>query len=240
MSHLQEIFSDLQLHSDKWEPYFDIYTRYLTEKLFDLREKQEKLVFVEVGVQKGGSLQMWSEYLAWNWSGLYGQQYDYQIYGIDINPECEKLEYADKNVHVVIGNQENPLFWDDFLKKVPKIDFFIDDGGHFMNQQILTFEKVFPHINEGGLYICEDCHTSYEFYNGGGLGYKGSFIEYAKSYIDVIHKNWWNELDTEMERRKLIGKDLTSVSFYDSIVVFEKDPKKEMKRVFPKKYSSSE
>jgi hypothetical protein len=71
-------------------------------------------------------------------------------------------------------------------------------------------------------------------YNGGGLRNRNSFIEYAKTYIDIIHQDWWSELDTELERKKKIGKDLTSVHFYDSMIVFEKFGKTEMKRVFPK------
>ena len=103
-----------------------------------------------------------------------------------------------------------------------------------MDQQILTFEKIFPKLCLNGVYICEDCHTSYMQYNGGGLNVKGSFISYAKSYIDVIHSSWWEEMNADLEQRKKIGKDLTSVHFYDSIVVFEKFGKTEMKRVTPK------
>jgi cephalosporin hydroxylase len=182
---------------------------------------------VEVGTQKGGSLEMWSEYLG---SGS-------EIIGIDIDPECAKLKYDYSGVKVVIGDQGDPKFWDDFLLKHPKIDIFIDDGGHFMDQQILTFEKVFPTMPIGGIYFCEDCHTSYMPYNGGGLRNRNSFIEYAKSYIDVIHSDWIMDIDAELERRKVIGKDLTSIHFYDSLVVLEKFGKKDMKRVFPKQFS---
>ena len=88
-------------------------------------------------------------------------------------------------------------------------------------------------FRSNSVYICEDTHTSYMPYNGGGFKVKGSFIEYAKQYIDVIHGNWINELDTSFEHVKKIGYDLTSVHFYDSMVVFEKFGKKDMKRVQP-------
>ena len=86
------------------------------------------------------------------------------------------------------------------------------------------------------VYICEDTHTSYMPYNGGGFQTKGSFLEYAKQYVDVIHSSWINDLDTEFERKKKIGYDLTSVHFYDSMVVFEKFGKKDMQRVSPIKF----
>jgi len=219
---LRKLFDDSPKHSDKWEPYFEVYERHLPKSTPHL------LKIVEVGTQRGGSLEMWSQHFKY----MYGS-----IIGIDIDPECAKLTYDDPRIQVVIGDQGDPKFWDDFLQKHPKIDIFIDDGGHFMDQQILTFEKVFPTMPIGGIYICEDCHTSYMPYNGGGLGNRRSFIEYAKTYVDIIHQGWWSELDTELERKKVIGKDLTSVHFYDSMCIFEKFGKQEMKRVFPKQFS---
>jgi cephalosporin hydroxylase len=228
---LRSIFENVSKHSDKWDNYFDVYCEHIG-KMRESGHTIEKLV--EVGVQKGGSLYMWDQYFArspWYYN-------ETKVVGIDIDPNCAKLKYEmsyeTPSIEVVIGDQGDPKFWDDFLAKHPKIDIFIDDGGHFMDQQILTFEKVFPHLSVGGVYFCEDCHTSYMSYNGGGLRNRHSFIEYAKTYVDIIHQDWWSELDTELERKKLITKDLTSIHFYDSIVVFEKFGKRKMKRVFPK------
>jgi len=217
---LRSIFDNVSKHSDKWENYFDVYHKHLYSIQFQSRPHK----LVEVGIQRGGSLEMWSKYI-----GPF-----HKVIGIDIDPECSKLTFDEPNIEVVIGDQGDPKFWDNFLKKNKNIDVFIDDGGHFMDQQILTFEKVFPTMPVGGIYICEDCHTSYMPYNGGGLRNRHSFIEYAKTYVDIIHQDWWSELDTELERKKLIAKDLTSIHFYDSMCVFEKFGKKKMKRVFPK------
>jgi hypothetical protein len=221
MTELRRIFDNTLNHpSDKWESYFGVYERHLS----DYRDREFNLV--EVGVQKGGSLDMWATYFP----------KAKKITGIDIDVECAKLKYDDPRIDVVIGDQADTLFWDSFLVKNPKIDVFVDDGGHFMDQQIMTFEKVFPQMPVGGVYICEDCHTSYMSYNGGGLGRTSSFIEYAKSYIDVIHWDWKENFTTQLERRYKIGKDLTGIHFYDSMVVFEKFGKKEMKRVAPNNF----
>lgn len=218
---LEHHFNEAKHSSDKWQPYFKVYEKHLEWK------GVEPFTLVEVGVQKGGSLEMWADFF----------RDSVTVIGVDVDPECAKLTYPGyTNISVEIGDQGKPEFWDDFLIRHPKIDVFIDDGGHFCDAQILTFEKVFPTMPVGGIYICEDCHTSYMPYNKGGLHYKNSFIEYAKSYIDVIHQDWWNELDTTLEKRKVIGKDLTSIHFYDSMVVFEKFGKPEMKRVFPKAF----
>jgi hypothetical protein len=220
MSLLREIFDESLSHpSDKWESYFDVYERHLS----NFRLNGKSIDLVEVGVQKGGSLDMWSTYFPNAKS----------ITGIDVDPECANLKYKNQKISVVIGDQSSAPFWDTFLVN-RNIDIFIDDGGHFMDQQILTFEKVFPLMPEGSVYICEDCHTSYMSYNGGGLNKSSTFIEYAKSYVDVLHWNWKEQYTTELERRWKLSKGLSSVHFYDSMVVFEKFGKKDMKRVSPR------
>jgi cephalosporin hydroxylase len=229
MSELRKFFDDVTKSSDKWEPYFEIYERHLKDTL----QNKRNISLVEVGVQKGGSLEMWAEWLKDHWTS-YIEKFD--IEGIDIDPECAKMVYADPRIKVTIGDQSSRGFWDEYLASKEKIDIFIDDGGHYMDQQILTFEKVFPKLSIGGVYVCEDTHTSYMSGNGGGLQRKGTFIEYAKGFVDVLHYNWKEEMTSDLEHKKHIAQGLSSVHFYDSVVVFEKFGKKEMKRVFPKQF----
>jgi hypothetical protein len=221
-THLEKLHYNLEKSSDKWEPYFEIYGRHLKPYL------GRSVSLVEVGVQKGGSLEMWSKYLCEKAT----------ITGIDVDKECLNLVYSQPNVKVLIGDQGSAEFWDGYLASKPKIDIFIDDGGHYMEQQILTFEKVFPYLPVGGIYICEDCHTSYMASNGGGLGRKSSFIEYAKNYVNVLHYDWKEQMNTDLEHYNKIGKDLSGLHFYDSVVVFEKFGKRNMHRVFPSKFGT--
>jgi cephalosporin hydroxylase len=245
MSSLREYyFNDLEKSSDKWESYFEIYDDHVSNSLYRLIDKQaqpRKFTFVEVGVQKGGSLEMWGKFFQDEQSCSQNSDmaFDIEIIGIDVDPECANLKYSMPNIQVIIGDQGDPSFWDKFLRDHSKIDIFIDDGGHFMEQQITTFERVFPSLSIGGVYICEDCHTSYMPYNGGGYKNPKSFIEYAKEYIDVVNSEWIMDNDKELNVKKFFGRDLTSVHFYDSMVVFEKFGKKEMKRVFPEKFRTS-
>ena len=53
MSHLEELHKKSEHSSDKWQPYFEVYESHLN-KFMDT-----DLNIVEVGVQKGGSLEMW-------------------------------------------------------------------------------------------------------------------------------------------------------------------------------------
>ncbi len=215
---LQELFYKADHSSDKWEPYFEVYQRHLT------RYKDKPITLVEVGVQRGGSLDMWAQFL----------HPDSKIIGIDVDPECANLEYKYPNVKVLIGDQVDPAFWDEFLKD-NSVDVFIDDGGHTMVQQITTFEKVFPKLNMGGTFICEDTHTSYWPHCGGKLFSKDSFIEYSKRYVDILHFDWKQETVADLEiKNKIASNGLSGLFFYDSMVVFEKFGKRNMYRVFAK------
>lgn len=220
MSRLREIFhNEITLGSDKWDPYFDVYETYFSKFV------NKSPVVVEVGVQSGGSLQMWRKYFG----------ADAKIIGIDIDESVLNLvPHYDRNTKLVIGNQESREFWDSFLQECPKIDIFIDDGGHLMNQQIVTFEKVFPHISDGGIFLCEDTHTSYMSHLSGGLNRQGTFIEYAKKITDVLnHKHI--EMPERISNLLSIKGSLKSVHFYNSIVVFMKDREQEFKRVIVNK-----
>jgi cephalosporin hydroxylase len=218
MNILRNFFDNSTHSSDKWEPYFDVYHRHLQHF------RGQPVTLVEVGVQKGGSLEMWSNYL--------GPQA--RIIGIDVDPECANLKYEQSNIEVIIGDQASPEFWTETLSKIGNIDIFIDDGGHTMDQQIVTLESVFPKLNMNGVFICEDCHTSYMSGFGGGLGSKNSFMEYCKSIIDIQHRRWHNTFITELDRKSSFVKELTSMHVYDSVVVLEKFGERNMQRVFPK------
>lgn len=99
---------------------------------------------LEVGVYSGGSLQMWKEY--------FGDKA--RVYGVDIEPMCRRFE--DDQTRILIGDQADKGFWQEVLREVPRLDVVIDDGGHQIDQQIATLESLLPHLQPGGVYICED------------------------------------------------------------------------------------
>lgn len=202
--------------SDKWLPYLGLYQKYLGGYV----SRPEGLL-VEVGVQAGGSLDMWAKFLPKGWT----------IIGIDIDPACAELKYDSPNVSVAIGNQADPEFWKTFLEgKV--IDIFIDDGSHMCDHQIETIKAVWQNLNDfGGTYIVEDIHTSYMPYNGGGLNRRTSFVEYAKGLFDVLHFSWKDHTTSDLEMKWRSVQGLQSVHMYDSMVVLEKGPAPTMERV---------
>lgn len=188
----------------KWHHYFEIYDRHFS------RFRNTEVNIVEFGVSHGGSLQMWKDY--------FGPKC--RIYGVDINPHCKQLE--EERVEIFIGDQENREFLKSLAAKIPKIDILIDDGGHTMTQQINTFEELFHRVDERGVYLCEDMHTSYWPKWEGGYRKPDTFVEYSKDFIDYI--NAWHS----MEKDRLDVSDFTrhvhSLHYYDSILVIEKRP----------------
>ena len=169
MNDLQKFFSNNQgrlLH--KWKHYFEIYNRHFS------KYRGTDVHIVEFGVSHGGSLHLWKDYFGAN----------AKVFAIDINPNCKELE--EDGIKIFIGDQQNRQFLRSLVKSIPRIDILIDDGGHTMKQQINTFEELFPHIDENGIYLCEDLHTSYWWKFGGGYKRKNTFIEYSKNFIDYI------------------------------------------------------
>lgn len=186
----------------KWMHYFDIYHRHFEK----FRGKQ--MTILEFGVSHGGSLQMWKHY--------FGRKA--RIIGVDINPECKRLE--EKQVEVFIGSQEDPVFLNELMKTIGDVDIVIDDGGHTMLQQNTTFDHVYMHVKPGGVYLVEDLHTSYWKEFGGGLRRNGTFIERAKELIDQLHA--WHSRDGESLAVDDFTRTTPSIHFYDSITVFER------------------
>lgn len=202
MNDLQKYFfenNDSMLY--KWMHYFEIYDRHFS------KYRGTEVNILEFGVFQGGSLKMWRDY--------FGPKAN--IYGVDINPHCKSLE--DDRIKIFIGDQEDRASLREIAKQIPRIDILIDDGGHRMDQQVNTFEELFPLISENGVYLCEDLHSSYWKRFGGGYKKKGTFIEYSKHLIDKV--NAWHS-----ETPRLTVTDFTksaaSMHYYDSILVIEK------------------
>lgn len=190
----------------KWDHYFDIYEKYFSHY------RDQPVNMLEIGISHGGSLQLWKKY--------FGSRA--HIYAIDINPDCKKLQ--EENTTIFIGSQSDRSFLHNVMAQLPDIDIILDDGGHTMEQQIVSFETLYLKVKEGGLYVVEDTHTSYWSEFHGGLRKPGTFIEYSKNLIDKMYENHLHEGNSLIYDD--ISKNINSVAFYDSIVVFEKQLRK--------------
>ena len=191
----------------KWMHYFDIYQRELGQL------QGHDISFLEIGVYRGGSIPMWK--------GFFGP--GSRLTFVDIDPAC--TAHADPGTTVEIGDQGDPAFLAELAEKHGPFDVIIDDGGHHSHQQIASFEHLWRHLKDRGLYLVEDTHTSYWPGFGGGFREEQSFIEYAKRLIDAVH-SWYTDQDDifPFDDR---ARETHALRFYDSIVVIEKELKSE-------------
>ena len=110
---LADIFTTTP-HVHKWQHYLPIYETALTPY------RGRPIRMLEVGVYKGGSLQMWRQYL----------HPDSTIVGVDIDPECKQFDNPANGVHVRIGAQQDTDFLAEVADEFGPFDVILDDGSH--------------------------------------------------------------------------------------------------------------
>jgi len=200
MSHpdLKQLFENVTQKSDKVDAYFSVY-----QNLFKQYRSRPNLVFVEVGVKNGGSLSMWREF--------FGPSA--RIIGIDYNPSAAGMR--ERGFEICIADQSSSEFWERFFRDVGPIDVLLDDGGHTNKQQIVTVECALDHINDGGLILVEDTHTSYMRSYGNPSRY--SFMNYAKMVADKIQVRAYPFKNAAPNR---FSKVVHSIAFFESMVAF--------------------
>jgi hypothetical protein len=135
--------------------------------------------FLEIGVNHGGSLELWRKY--------FGPEAS--IWGIDINPRCASLQ---GEFEVRIGSQDDPTFLLSVVKEMGGVDIVLDDGSHVASHQRSSFTTLFPVLADGGIYAIEDLCTSYWPGYEGGLDEAGGFLETVKDLIDDMHR-WYHD-----------------------------------------------
>jgi len=186
----------------KWLHYFEVYEFYFDR----LRGKPFRML--EIGVNRGGSMQMWKEY--------FGDQVE--IVGVDISPGCKNLE--EEQIQIRIGDQGDQGFLRSIKEEYETFDVIIDDGSHFNDHQILTFKELFSTLTKNGIYVCEDCHTSYWDDYRGGYKDSRSFIEFSKELIDQV--NAYHSKSKPDFSQDFYTRNIEFIHFYDSMVVFKR------------------
>lgn len=184
----------------KWHHYFDIYDRHFGP----FRGKPIK--FLEIGVAKGGSLDIWRKY--------FGE--DATIFGIDIDPSC--AEYDGKSGQVRIGSQADVGFLEATIEEMGGVDLVLDDGSHDSNHIRTSFQTLFPKMSGGGVYMVEDLHAAYWSNFSGGYRKKSSFLEDVKTLIDDMH-HWYHAHDVKIGATSNL---INGMHLYDSVAVFDR------------------
>jgi hypothetical protein len=183
--------------SVKHTTYFQVY-----DHLF--RDYQNKpITFVEIGILGGGSLFMWRKF--------FGP--DARIIGIDLNPDA--MKWQDYGFEIHIGDQSDPAFWREFSRKVGSVNILLDDGGHTFLQQATVALEAINLIEDGGLLVIEDTHTSYMR----GFGpRKYSFMRLVYQFMDQINQRFHG---FKCDLPQSGANKVWSIEVFESIVSFK-------------------
>jgi hypothetical protein len=177
----------------KWVHYFDIYDRHFRKFV------GSDVNVLEIGVYSGGSLEMWRHY--------FGPRC--RVYGVDIEAACSS--YNNEYTEIVVGDQGDRAFWKAFKERVPAIDILIDDGGHQIDQQIVTLEEMLPHLRPGGVYLCEDV-----------LGEHNGFSAFMHGLVHNLHTSNLTPNPDSIRSATEFQAWIRSIHFYPYVTVIEK------------------
>jgi hypothetical protein len=171
--------------------YTDFYQKYF--------ENLKNPKIIEIGTAGHGSTRMFLEYFD-----------DCYLVGMDI---VNYSDFVANNFKFVHGDQNKIEDLEKLISDVKEYDIILDDGSHTMKQQI-AFGFLLPYLKNGGIYILEDLHTSF---NRSYIESDCQFTTYEM--LERIEKKlipFSNYIDLEIQ-----NKILESV---ESVEIFAKNP----------------
>jgi 8-demethyl-8-alpha-L-rhamnosyltetracenomycin-C 2'-O-methyltransferase len=149
--------------------------------------KDKCISLLEIGVGSGASIRAWLDYFP-----------KAAVYGVDTTKDTNDwntVEAAPNDRYVFVpGDQASQEFWSEFLvEHGHEWDIIIDDGGHYANQVITSYNCLWPAVKPGGFYCIEDLNVSYPDLWG---KYGDSFVkdpwtnhmDFIKGKLDLINR----------------------------------------------------
>jgi cephalosporin hydroxylase len=101
--------------------------------------------FASVGYKPGGSLRGWRDFFE-----------NATIYGIDIQPDTQ-LEDEQRIVTRLCDSRDAARVQELMQGEFPReFDIIIDDGSHYVGDQLATLRNFFPYVKGNGIYLVED------------------------------------------------------------------------------------
>jgi len=163
--------------SDKWgaHRYAPHYERHLS------RFRDRQITFVEIGVGGyhdpdlgGESLRMWKRFFP---RAL--------IHGVDIT---DKSPHHEPRITTWVADQSDPDSLTALAEKLGPFDVIVDDGSHVNDHVVTSFEALFPHLRDGGVYVVEDLQTAYwPAFGGSPDADDNTSISFLKGLVDGLN-----------------------------------------------------
>lgn len=130
--------TDKNYKCHNYTPYYSLFFEPIRNKTLNV---------MEIGIYHGDSLRLWKEYFP-----------HAIIYGVDII-DCS--EHKEERIKTFVFDQSQAFSLTALKVRLPSMDIIIDDASHQSADQILSFESLWPFLNSGGFYVCEDLLCSY-------------------------------------------------------------------------------
>jgi hypothetical protein len=138
---LSQLNKETQSDKGTHHSYIDMYYE---STFLPLKEKTN--VVVEIGVCYGNSMRLWHDYFL-----------NATIYGIDKDPRSHSSRWQlnqNNNRCKIIKGSSNDI---STYKEIPNdIDIVIDDGSHRIQDQLNSFNILYPKLKDSGVYVIED------------------------------------------------------------------------------------
>jgi glycosyltransferase involved in cell wall biosynthesis len=161
--------------SDTWPLYLPEYDRLLGPY------RDRSINFLEIGVQNGGSLEIWSAFF----------RNANKLIGCDVKPDWVDLGNPDPRIVVVVGDANLDGTERAVASHAERFDVVIDDGSHASGDIVKSFLRYFPKLEDEGIFIAEGLHRGYWQESEGGLHHPYSSINFFKLLADLINQEHW-------------------------------------------------
>ena len=193
---------------NRWLEYADHYEQHLPRR----RATGRVVRLLEIGVQSGGSVQMWRD-----WFGAGALHY----VGVDVDARCLRFARPEQQLHIAIGSQLNASFLLSLCRAHGPFDVIIDDAAHMAAHIRRSLQVLFPDdrcmATPSSLYVVEDLHTMM----------MPNYVELGPSEFDVLSSeafrstmSYWSP--GAPRHHPIFGRRVAGVHLYDSIAFIDR------------------
>ena len=139
----------------------------------------------------------------------------------------DKSVHDERRIKTFKGSQTDEKLLTRINEEVGGFNIIIDDGSHFNEHVITSFQILFPLLNMGGIYVIEDLCTSYWESHPDGIPWGGSkdlnapftSMNYLKRLVDGINHEEYSRHTEPPPSSQFIK----SMHFYRNLAFVYKD-----------------
>lgn len=150
---VRNIYTDLYTWkiSETPEPFIGHTYGDAYDEIFEQFNRESNINFLEIGIQKGGSLLAWKDYFN-----------NANIYGVDIENNILDEYWSNSFNYIILDIKDMRV--KEILEDV-SFDIIIDDGSHYLPDVLFVVINYLEKLKTGGVLIIEDCQQPEHWLN---------------------------------------------------------------------------